>query len=247
MGGSQRRRAETSSLPAVARGEQRQELGRRKLTVKIADRVWNVTVTETVPDSQDCVILTRVRTEPTSTGLPKVPVNSLGGHGEREEISGAAQVRGGSTRRWATGGCPPESIADADGGSAGGRHDGGGLSHRRRFPRSGAVRLDGRFRAKASRETGRVRVTQGSGWRGLRDRSGNTHGKACIGVGRWALDPRGCPTLVVPGPDRAAMGHAEQGLRTRQSRAIPAPPHGWGNQWGRTRGPTLPGFARQRA
>ena len=50
----------------------------------------------------------------------------LGRPGEREEISGAAQVRGGSTRRWGTGGCPPESIADADGVSAGGLHHGGG-------------------------------------------------------------------------------------------------------------------------
>jgi len=113
----------------------------------------------------------------------------------------------------------------------------GSPSPRRRFPRSGAVRLHGRLCAKASHETGCVRVTRRSKRRDLRDRSGNTHGKACIGVGRWALDPRGRPTLVVTGPDRASMGHAEQGLRTRQSGAIPAPPMDGGTNGGEVEGP----------
>ena len=99
------------------------------------------------------------------------------------------------------------------------------------------MRFDGRFCAKASHETERVRVTRRSKRRDLRDRSGNTHGKACIGVGRWALDPRGRPTLVVTWPDRASMGHAEQGLRTRQSGAIPAPPMDGGTNGGEVEGP----------
>lgn len=168
----------------------------------------------------------------------------LGRPGEREEISGATQVRARSTRRWTMGRCPPESIADADGVSASGLHRGeviapaaisalGSRAPRRSSLREGVAR-NGACAGHSTEQAARSS-------RSLRE-------YAPKGVHRsWPMGtrPNGQPNVcgAVAGPCRDGARRAR--LAHPAEWGNPRPPHGWGNQWGRSRGPTLPGFARQ--